>query len=64
MGEVDHRCVEAVDGPIVGVEWPSVKAESIAARPPNKHHQDARVVRDQQLLQAHFFQPSYTHTAN
>ena len=30
MGEVDHRRVEAVDGPIVGVEWPSVKAESIA----------------------------------
>ena len=30
MREVDHRRVEAVDGPMVGVEWPSVKAESIA----------------------------------
>ena len=29
MGEVDHRRVEAVDGPMVGVEWPSVKAESV-----------------------------------
>ena len=30
VGEVDHRRVEAVDGSIVGVEWPSVEAEPAA----------------------------------
>ena len=30
MGDVGHRCVEAVDGLIVEGEWSSIKAESTA----------------------------------
>ena len=31
MGDVGHRCVEAVDGLIVEGEWSSIKAESTAS---------------------------------